>query len=106
MITFILLVLSRGLNVLHPVILKFAIDEITAGSENHSHTYLLISMYCFVRFMADFVNNAREIPFASVSASAEIYIAHLVYNHVQHQSLAFHLSRETGKIIRIVSRGS
>jgi ABC-type transport system involved in Fe-S cluster assembly fused permease/ATPase subunit len=30
----------------------------------------------------------------------------MVYNHVTHQSLAFHLSRETGKIIRIVSRGS
>jgi ABC-type transport system involved in Fe-S cluster assembly fused permease/ATPase subunit len=41
-----------------------------------------------------------------VSASAEIYVADLVYNHVQHQSLAFHLSRETGKVIRIVSRGS
>ena len=63
-------------------------------------------MYCVVRFAADFVNNIREIPFANVSASAEIYIAHMVYTHVQNQSLAFHLSRETGKVIRTVSRGS
>lgn len=63
-------------------------------------------MYAIVRFTADFVNNIREIPFANVSASAEIYIAHLVYSHIQNQSLAFHLSRETGKVIRTVSRGS
>lgn len=63
-------------------------------------------MYSIVRFLADFVNNAREIPFANVSASAEIHIAHKVYSHTQNQSLAYHLSRETGKVVRIVSRGS
>jgi ABC-type transport system involved in Fe-S cluster assembly fused permease/ATPase subunit len=41
-----------------------------------------------------------------MAAVAEISIAHDVYDHVQRQSLAFHLSRETGKIIRIVSKGS
>jgi ABC-type transport system involved in Fe-S cluster assembly fused permease/ATPase subunit len=41
-----------------------------------------------------------------MAARAEITVAKNVYDHVQKQSLAFHLSRETGKIIRIVSRGS
>jgi ABC-type bacteriocin/lantibiotic exporter with double-glycine peptidase domain len=109
-----LLVLSRALSVVHPLILKAVIDHVTCDSGagdggcivDHHTTYLLIGLYCTCRFAADFVNNIREIPFANVSASAEIYIAHLVYNHIQHQSLSFHLSRETGKIIRIVSRGS
>lgn len=81
-LTFIMLVLSRGLNVLHPIILKLAVDAITFNDDGHGHTYMLIAMYCVVRFLADFVNNIREIPFANVSASAEIYIAHLVYNHI------------------------
>jgi ATP-binding cassette subfamily B protein len=113
-LTFILLFISKGLNVLHPLLLKFAIDEIQKCHfiNNHeecpdsSHTYFLVAMYCTVKFSADFVNNIREIPFANVSASAEIFIAHLVYTHIQNQSLAFHLSRETGKVIRTVSRGS
>lgn len=41
-----------------------------------------------------------------MGAVAEISIAYDVYDHVQRQSLAFHLGRETGKIIRVVSRGS
>lgn len=116
-LTFVLLLVSRGLNVSHPLILKFAIDDITCTSEHqgggggdcpHSadYTYILVGLYAVVRFLADFVNNIREIPFANVSASAEIYIAHLVYSHTQNQSLAYHLSRETGKVVRIVSRGS
>ena len=56
--------------------------------------------------MSDLLNYLREIPYATMSALAEISIAHDVYDHVQRQSLAFHLGRETGKIIRIVSRGS
>jgi hypothetical protein len=91
-LTFLLLFVSRGLNVSHPLILKFAIDDITCDSENqgkegaecpHSndYTYMLVALYAVIRFMADFVNNIREIPFANVSASSEIYIAHKVYSH-------------------------
>lgn len=86
-LTLLMLLTSRALNVTHPLILKFAIDAITLDgkeeSSDHAHTYMLIAMYCVVRFLADFVNNVREIPFANVSASAEIYIAHKVYNHIQ-----------------------
>ena len=56
--------------------------------------------------MSDFVTNLKDVTFAGVAASAEAYIADHVFNHVQRQSLGFHLSRETGKIIRIVSKGS
>jgi ABC-type transport system involved in Fe-S cluster assembly fused permease/ATPase subunit len=63
-------------------------------------------MYGLLKFSADAVGYMRELPFAHVSGAAEVYIAGLVYHHTQRQSLAFHLSRETGKIIRIVSRGS
>lgn len=67
---------------------------------------MLIIGYALVKFLGDFLNNIREIPYANMAAAAEISIAHDVYDHVQRQSLAFHLSRETGKIIRIVSKGS
>jgi len=67
---------------------------------------MLILLYAVTKFVAEFLNYIREIPFAYIAANAEKYIAALVYRHIQNQSLAFHLSRETGKIIRIVSKGS
>jgi len=58
------------------------------------------------KFAYDIFNNLREVPYARMAATAEISIAHDVYDHIQRMSLAYHLSRETGKIIRIVSRGA
>ena len=91
-LTFVLLLLAKGLNVMHPLILKFTIDNIQEchfakdlplyPCDDVSNTYFLVAMYCVVRFAADFVNNIREIPFANVSASAEIFIAHKVYTHI------------------------
>ena len=84
-LTFVLLVLTKVLNVIHPLILKEVIDAVTStnyGDEMQRHTYFLIGMYTLTMFSADFVNYIREVPFATVSASAETYIAHMVYNHI------------------------
>ena len=42
----------------------------------------MIGMYALTRFSAEFVNYIREIPFANVAASAEVHIAHMVFNHI------------------------
>ena len=90
-LTFILLVLSKVLSVAHPIILKYvisavtcdtAVDPTSCGSDHHL-TYILVIAYCCTRFAADLVNNIREFPFSNISAAAEIYIAHLVYQHIQ-----------------------
>mmetsp|Transcript_14338 Transcript_14338/g.24413 ORF Transcript_14338/g.24413 Transcript_14338/m.24413 type:complete len:327 (-) Transcript_14338:1052-2032(-) len=107
----LLIFANKGANVLVPICLKFAVDAITCSDgvsqcPTNQETYLLIGLYALCKFAADFLNYIRELPYARLAATAEISIAHDVYDHVQRQSLAFHLSRETGKIIRIVSKGA
>lgn len=124
----IMIISNKVTSVLVPLLLKEVIDAIICdesktvdmeksyfiktfkaddtGCPSSEETYILIGFYAGIMFFADFLNYMREIPYATMSAQAEISIAHDVYDHVQRQSLAFHLSRETGKIIRIVSRGS
>jgi ABC-type multidrug transport system fused ATPase/permease subunit len=116
-----LVFILKGVNVFVPIVLKEAVDSIVCTEDtvkdlnfllrtnkcpSEAETYSAIGMYVIVKFLADFINYIREIPFANMAAVAEISIAHDVYDHIQRQSLAFHLGRETGKIIRIVSRGS
>ena len=112
---FVILIISRFGNVIHPLVLKQVVTNITCdpdsttlkdGCPEPQVTYILILLYALTKFVAEFLNHIREIPFAYIGANAEKYIAALVYRHIQNQSLAFHLSRETGKIIRIVSKGS
>ena len=82
-LTFVLLITSRVLTVIHPLILKMVIDDITLSETyGNTSTYYLIGWYALTRFSAEFVNYIREVPFANVSASAETHIAHMVYNHI------------------------
>ena len=118
---FVSLIISRLGNVVHPLVLKQVVRNITCADDKtttadgsadapkcaDAHaTYMLIIIYAVTKFAAEFLNYVREIPFAYMAANAEKHIAAIVYRHIQNQSLAFHLSRETGKIIRIVSKGS
>lgn len=98
--------------VINPLVLMLVINSIicTGGTDEckytHEETYALILMYTGVKFGYELLNTLRDIPFQKMAATAEITIADEVYHHVQSLSLAYHLSRETGKVIRIVSRGS
>ena len=97
--TALLIILHRLLNVLHPLILGMAVNSLADGEDS----YFLVGAYVVVKFAADVVANLRETTFAHVSANAEVFIAQKVYTHIQNQSLAFHLDRETGKVQRIVA---
>ena len=43
---------------------------------------MLILIYALINFSAQFLNYIREIPFAYMSANAEMKIAAMVYAHV------------------------
>ena len=102
LLTVLLTLAAKVLAVIHPIVLKYIIDNLTLGISS----YLLILLYFVVRLASESCNMVREVTFASISASAEVSIASRVYNHIQGLSLSFHLSRETGKIVRICSKGS
>lgn len=95
--------------VLNPLILMLVVNSITCTEDckyTTEETYALILIYTGIKFAYELLNNLREIPYQRMASAAEITIADEVYFHVQSLSLAWHLSRESGKINRIVSRGS
>ena len=87
----ILVLLVKATNVLLPLIMKVLIDNMTCkvdGEETKEcpspeDTYTLILLYAACKFVADTFNYLREIPFANMSAKAEVSIAYDVYDHVQ-----------------------
>ena len=102
LLTILLTLCAKVLAVTHPIVLKYIIDSLILGESS----YYLIAIYIAVRIFSEICNQLREVAFAAISASAEVCITSKVYNHIQNQSLSFHLSRETGRIITICSRGS
>lgn len=114
-LSFFMLFASRACQIGHPLVLKRIIESISCNPKKLDQgescptthdIYMLIILYAGIKFAADMINQLREIPFSYIMANAEKHIAGKVFSHVQRQSLSFHLSRETGKIIRIVQKGA
>jgi ABC-type multidrug transport system fused ATPase/permease subunit len=65
-----------------------------------------VIIYGLVRIGQALFPVARDVFFASVAAYTERTIALQTFHHLQTLSLSFHLRRETGAILRSVSRGA
>ncbi len=58
------------------------------------------------RFVAAMLEQIQLFCFAPGAADCRIGISAYVMAHLHDQPLSFHLHRETGKVLRTVSRGS
>jgi hypothetical protein len=87
-LTFTCLILSKVFNVMHPAVLGMVVNAIVCIGEQKadcptsSEVYYLVGLYALLKFLADFVRYICEVPFASVSASSEVFIASMVYKHI------------------------
>jgi len=85
------LLLSRAMQVVHPLLLKQVVINITCddatteledGCPDAQETYMIIVIYGCIKFTADLLNYIREVPFSYMSANAEKKIAAMVYSHI------------------------
>jgi len=87
-----------------PITLKYAIDEMSPP--NPSFPLVPILLYGLTSFLSTTCDQARDIFYAYVSSNTERLVALETFEHLQRLSLQYHLKRETGSVLRSVSRGS
>jgi ATP-binding cassette subfamily B protein len=66
---------------------------------------LLLGWWTAARILANNLPNLRDAMFASVSQDAQRLVAVESYGHAQNLSLAFHQTRRTGALNRVIDRG-
>lgn len=98
----ICLVSTKVFNVLVPIALKMAVDDVG----DKKFPLRPVVMYGSFRFLTDSTKEARDCLYNYVSTYASRKISLRVFTHVQNLSLRFHLNRKTGAVLRAVSRGS
>ena len=103
------LLIGSLLDLYTPIATKYAVDELSGNVEEDIDPVLpwkWILVYGVVRFFANFFQQLRDVFFAAVGAETERRVALETFNHLQGLSLSFHLRRETGGVLRSVSRGA
>lgn len=101
-ISFILLLCSKLLDLFLPLSIKSAVDDLVA----HTFPLRAIILYSVFRFGGELLVEARNAIYSVVSAHIEKKVASDVFKHLQQLSLRYHLDRKTGAVLRSVSRGA
>ena len=103
------LIVGSLLDLWTPIATKYAVDELSGNVEEGIDPVLpvrWIVAYGGVRFLANLFQQLRDVFFAAVGAETERRVSLEIFRHLQTLSLSFHLKRETGGVLRSVSRGS
>lgn len=89
-----------------PILWKWEIDELDAKNYKTSSILVWIILYVVSILLSQLFSDCANLIWAQVSAQQERDIALQTFQHLQSLSLDWHLNRETGKVLRIVSRGA
>ncbi|MHB1240939.1 MAG: ABCB family ABC transporter ATP-binding protein/permease, partial [Gammaproteobacteria bacterium] len=107
LVALLFLILARGAAVGVPVLLKYIIDDLTAGRHGILALPLALLLgYGALRLAGAFFNELRDTVFARVRYRAMRRLSVQVLDHLHALGLRFHLERKTGAISRDLERGT
>ncbi len=106
-VALLLLVASKGVNVIVPLFYKEAVD--TLGSDTAAVLVVPIALligYGIARTLALAFGEWRDAVFAKVAQRAIRTVALKTFRHLHALSMRFHLERQTGGVSRAIERGT
>eukprot|EP00301_Raphidiophrys_heterophryoidea_P018024 c3001_g1_i1.p1 GENE.c3001_g1_i1~~c3001_g1_i1.p1 ORF type:complete len:737 (-),score=183.03 c3001_g1_i1:254-2380(-) len=102
-----LLIGAKVANVQIPLVFKHAIDSLNVDTSSALSVPLaILAAYGIARLGAALMNELRTAVFSQVSQKALREISTDLLAHLHKLDLEFHLSRQTGSLIRVIDRGS
>jgi ATP-binding cassette subfamily B protein len=92
--------------VLMPLVLKHLVDELGHPTAKALFPVFLVLAYALLRFLADALNEARDVVFSIVTQRTVAAFTERTFAHLHQLSARFHAKRETGAIVRDVQKGA
>jgi len=106
-IAILLLIASKGVNVVSPILFKFAVDALDGkGQAIFVVPIALLAGYGLARVLAIAFGELRDAVFAKVAQRAIREVGLRTFRHLHKLALRFHLDRQTGGLSRAVERGT
>lgn len=103
----ILIVITSILSALAPAALKVVVDELTNVSGNAAVIvpYGFVAIYVLAQWLGRVIWETRGLVYTQAEARAFRNLSEEVFAHVMNLPLRFHIERQTGALIQVVSGG-
>lgn len=106
-ISLVLVLVAKGVQIGTTYLLSGAVDRMAAGlTQAVALAAGLVIAYAAARFLGVLFDNARNAIFERVGLDAARRLSEQVFRHIHRLSLRFHLERRTGALTKIVERGT
>ena len=106
LISVALMVAAKLSAVLIPLLLKHLVDALGRPAAQALFPVFLVLAYALLRFLADALNEARDVVFSIVTQRTVAAFTERTFAHLHQLSARFHAKRETGAIVRDVQKGA
>ncbi|ETV99999.1 hypothetical protein, variant 1 [Aphanomyces invadans] len=93
---------SRSFRVLSPLYLKDATNELASTG---AVPYRPLALYCGALFLSTTAKQIQTYSYLRVKQHAYIDVSAAVFAHLHKMSMHFHLTKKTGKVMRVLDRG-
>jgi ABC-type transport system involved in Fe-S cluster assembly fused permease/ATPase subunit len=103
-LTWVMVALSKTCSLIAPLYLSAGTNELTMGRYSSAATN--IGIFCALRFGSTFFKEAQSLVFLKVKQQAYIQLAETTFAHLHELSLNWHLTKQTGNVIRSMDRGT
>lgn len=105
-----LLVAGKLLNVQVPFFFKDIVDALNVPITSDTTVWVIggtaIAGYALARVFSTLFSELRNAVFATVSQGAIRQVAKDTFSHLLHMDMGFHLTRQTGGLLRAIDRGT
>ncbi|KTW25696.1 hypothetical protein T552_03308 [Pneumocystis carinii B80] len=108
-ICFILLIVSRYINILAPQQLGIVTDKLISDADKKKNIWISIFLFMFYRFLQGnmgLLGSIRSSLWIPINQHAYRTLSAKAFEHIHTLSLDFHLSKKTGEIITALDHGS
>ena len=101
-LTFVVIVLTKLVGVMIPLTYKYTIDGLSKGS----FPLHWIVLYSVFRTLNQFLTDSKSVTFYPVSENTRRTTSTRTLRHLHCLSLRFHLTSQTGTVVRAIERGT
>jgi ATP-binding cassette, subfamily B, bacterial len=104
--SFALMIVGKLAAVAMPLVLRDIVDELGHPVSLALLPVFLALAYALLRFLADALNEARDVVFSVVTQRTVASFTERTFAHLHRLGARFHAQRETGKVVRDVQKGA